>query len=58
LEEEDPNWKGNFYVRYWEADWKNIIFGNDNSYLKKIIDTGFDGTYLDLIDAFEYFEER
>ena len=58
LEEEDPNWEGNYYVRYWETDWQNIIFGNDNSYLKKIIDAGFDGTYLDLIDAFEYFEER
>jgi len=26
--------------------------------LKKIPDTGFDGVYLDIIDAFEYFEEE
>lgn len=57
LEPENPDWEGNYKVRYWEPDWQNIIFGNDNSYLKKIIDAGFDGTYLDIIDAFEYFEE-
>ena len=56
IEKEDPNWPGNFYVRYWDKDWQNIIFGNDNSYLKKILDAGFDGVYLDIIDAFEQFE--
>ncbi len=56
LDKEDPNWEGNFYVRYWEEGWKDIIFGNDSSYLKKILDAGFDGVYLDIIDAFEYFE--
>ena len=56
LEKENPNWRGNYKVRYWEEEWKDIIFGNDNSYLKKIIDAGFDGVYLDIIDAFEYFE--
>ncbi|MCK4783235.1 MAG: endo alpha-1,4 polygalactosaminidase [Desulfobacteraceae bacterium] len=58
LDKEDPNWKGNFYVRYWDTDWQKIIYGNDNSYLKKILDAGFDAVYLDLIDAFEYFEEN
>ena len=56
VDKEDPNWEGNYYVKYWEKDWKNIILGNDNSYLKKILNTGFDGVYLDIIDAFEYFE--
>ncbi len=58
LEEENPQWKGNFDVRYWYDEWKNIIFGNDNSYLDKIIAVGFDGVYLDIIDGFEYFEEK
>lgn len=40
---------------YIEGLWQAIIYGNDNSYLKKIIDAGFDGVYLDIIDAFEYF---
>jgi cysteinyl-tRNA synthetase len=56
IEKPDPNWPGNYYVRYWEKDWQNIIFGNDSSYLKKILDKGFDGVYLDIIDAFEQFE--
>ncbi len=53
---ENPDWKGNFKVKYWNDNWQKIIFGNDNSYLKKILDAGFDGVYLDIIDAFEYFE--
>jgi cysteinyl-tRNA synthetase len=56
IEKENPNWPGNFYVRYWDSDWQKIIFGNDSSYLKRIIDSGFDGVYLDIIDAYEQFE--
>ncbi|MBN2650104.1 MAG: endo alpha-1,4 polygalactosaminidase [Prolixibacteraceae bacterium] len=56
IEKEDSNWPGNFVVRYWDAEWQHIIFGNDNSYLKKILDAGFNGVYLDIIDAFEQFE--
>ena len=29
-----------------------------DSYLQKIIQAGFDGVYLDIVDAFEYFEDR
>ncbi len=58
LAEENPDWPGNYKVKYWEKDWQNIIFGNDSSYLKKILEAGFDGVYLDIIDAFEYFEEN
>ena len=58
IDKENPDWAGNFKVNYWQAEWQNIIFGNDNSYLKKILDAGFDGTYLDIIDGFEYFEEK
>lgn len=56
LEKENPDWPGNHKVRYWDPAWQKIIFGNEDSYLKKIIDAGFDGVYLDIIDAFEYFE--
>lgn len=56
LDAENPNWAGNYKVKYWKSDWQNIIYGNDNSYLKKILDSGFDGVYLDIIDAFEYYE--
>lgn len=58
MEEENPDWPGNFRVQYWHPDWQAIVFGNDSSYCKRIIDAGFDGIYLDIIDAFEYFESR
>jgi len=57
LTEENPDWEGNYKVRYWDPGWQSIIYGNDNSYLKSLIDSGFDGVYLDIIDAFYYFEE-
>lgn len=57
LEEENPDWEGNYKVQYWDNNWQDIIFGNDGSYLKKILNAGFDGVYLDIIDAFEYFED-
>jgi len=54
--EENPNWPGNYKVRYWDPNWQRIIYGTSDSYLQKILDAGFDGVYLDIIDAFEYFE--
>jgi len=56
LDEENPDWEGNYKVKYWQLGWQEIIYGNDDSYLKKIIEAGFDGVYLDIIDAFEYYE--
>lgn len=56
LDKENPNWAGNYKVKYWNQDWQNIIYGNDESYLKRILDANFDGVYLDIIDAFEFYE--
>jgi len=53
---ENPDWEGNYKVWYWEEEWQSIIFGNLDSYLGMILDAGFDGVYLDIIDAYEYFE--
>jgi cysteinyl-tRNA synthetase len=57
IEEENPDWEGNYRVHYWEKTWQDIIYGADSTYLDRIIKAGFDGVYLDIIDAFEYFEE-
>ncbi len=43
-----------FWVEYWNEEWKQIIYGNNNSYTKKIIDAGFNGAYLDNVEAY-YF---
>jgi cysteinyl-tRNA synthetase, unknown class len=56
LGEENPDWKGNYKVQYWNSTWKQLIYGKTDSYLDKIISAGFDGAYLDLVDAYEYFE--
>jgi len=48
---ENPDWPGNYKVKYWEKDWQSIIF----QYLDKIIGASFDGVYLDIIDAYEYW---
>jgi cysteinyl-tRNA synthetase len=58
LDRPNPNWCGNYKARYWKPGWRKILFGKQSgskkSYLDRIIDNGFDGVYLDIIDAFEY----
>ncbi len=58
LDLENPDWPGNYKVRYWNEDWQQIIFGTNESYLDRIISQGFDGVYLDIVDGFEYYEDR
>lgn len=53
----NPDWPGNFKVKYWNEDWQKIIYKNNDSYLDKILQANFDGVYLDIIDGFEYFEK-
>ncbi len=54
----NPDWEGNYKVHYWDPQWKKIIFGTRESYLDKIIDAGFDGVYLDIIDAYEFWGDE
>ena len=49
----NPNWPGNYKVKYWDTDWQAVIL----DYIKRVADAGFDGVYLDIIDAFHYWEE-
>lgn len=57
LQAENPQWEGNYKVKYWDPQWQELLYGNANAYLDKILEAGFDGVYLDIVDAFEYFEE-
>lgn len=52
----NADWPGNYKVHYWEPDWQGVLFGSPEAYLDRILAAGFDGAYLDIIDAFEYFE--
>lgn len=49
---ENPDWKGNFKVRYWDSAWRDTVL---LPFLQRIVAQGFDGVYLDIVDAFEYW---
>lgn len=51
VDEENPEWPGNYKVHYWEDAWQEVILG----YVDKLIVAGFDGAYLDIIDGYEYY---
>jgi cysteinyl-tRNA synthetase len=52
---EDPDWEGDYNVRFWMPEWKSIIVGSNTCYTQKLINGGFDGAYLDLYD-YQYWE--
>ena len=48
----DPDgWEGNFPVAFWHDEWRAIWLGQDG-YLQAILDAGFDGVYLDWVEAY------
>ncbi|NQT91888.1 MAG: endo alpha-1,4 polygalactosaminidase [Lentisphaerae bacterium] len=65
----DPDgWEGNYPVAYWDDEWKDImIYGRDrdssphgdySSALDEVIRDGFDGVYLDWVEAYEDSDVR
>jgi uncharacterized protein (TIGR01370 family) len=63
----DPDgWAGNYPVAFWDDDWKDIvIYGTTlgpnqgiyfNSMMDEVIQDGFDGAYLDWVEAWEMDE--
>ena len=54
----NPDWDGNYFVRYWQPEWQALMFGSPESYLDVIMAQGFDGVYLDRADAFLDGEDR
>jgi len=47
----DPDgWAGDFVVKFWAPEWKAIL----KSYLDRIIADGYDGIYMDWLEAFEF----
>ena len=55
---ENPHWKRNFAVKYWEPAWQALFVGGEDSYLSRVLSAGFDGIYLDKVDEYECFEEQ
>jgi TolB protein len=54
LDRENRAWKGNFKVHYWDPAWQSIIY----AYTDRLLAAGFDGAYLDIIDAYEYYADQ
>ncbi len=52
LDIENPEWEGNYKVKFWMIEWQQIIF----DYLDRIIIAGFNGIYMDIIDAYEFYQ--
>lgn len=48
----DPDgWEGNYPVAYWHDEYREIWLGEEG-YLEGILNSGFDGIYLDWIEAY------
>ncbi len=54
-----PNWRwpGNYLVRYWDPAWHDVVYRGPRSYLDRILAQGFDGVFLDTVDAAEQWED-
>jgi len=49
---ENENWPGARSVQYWRAEWRELIYAGSGSILDRILDAGFDGVFLDRVDAY------
>ncbi len=54
VEKQNPDWEANYKVKFWDLEWQNIVFNK----LDKVVEAGYDGIYLDIIDAYYYFERK
>ncbi len=49
----DPDgWSGNYPVAYWNTEWQNIWLGT-NGIIEQIANLGFDGVYMDWVEAYD-----
>jgi cysteinyl-tRNA synthetase, unknown class len=54
---EDPDgWEDNYPVAFWYDEYREVWLDEDSGYLAAIVDMGFDGVYLDWVEA--YSDER
>jgi cysteinyl-tRNA synthetase len=55
LAEENPDWTGNYAVKYWASGWWTKAL---QPYLDRILAAGFDGVYLDRVDMYWWWYEQ
>ncbi len=55
----NPDWPDGRKVRYWDPDWQDIIYNDAGTgWLDLIVNQGFDGAYLDIVDAYYFWFEE
>lgn len=54
LLEPNPQWPDNHTVAFWDTDWQALMLRAT----ERIVEAGFDGVYLDIVDAYERFPNR
>lgn len=54
----DVVWQGDYFVRYWDPEWRQLLMGSVESRVDRLIEAGFDGIYLDRVDAYQFFEDE
>lgn len=47
----NPDWGGNYKVRYWDPAWRKIVADG----ARQIAAQGFDGLFLDVVDGWEFW---
>lgn len=52
LLKENPNWEGNYSVKFWDPAWQQIMINKAVA----IAQTGYNGMYLDLVDVYQRSE--
>lgn len=59
LGDENPDWRGNYRVRFWDRSWQALLIGGPEAAVDRIIAAGFDGVYLDRADVYAgWLKER
>ena len=49
---ENARWPGSRSVRYWNSEWRDLVYHRTGSMLDQILDVGFDGVFLDRMDGY------
>jgi cysteinyl-tRNA synthetase len=55
----NPQWQGARGVRFWRQEWRDILFSGAGTMLEPILAAGYDGAFLDRVDAYmDWIAER
>ena len=50
----DPDgWVDNYMVSYWDPRWRQLLFEGKDSMLGRVVAAGFDGIYMDWVEAYD-----